>query len=85
MMEGKRYSITSLPEVEARWNQLLVELIAQQTDPGMINMMRSAYWYAVYTIAPSYADDDNAATRFALRKSPGTAPGDKGSHEQAHR
>jgi hypothetical protein len=81
-MDARRYSITSLPEVEARWNALLVELIAQQTDPTMINMMRSAYWYAVYTIAPSYADEDDAATRFALRTHPRR---NEGSDEQAHR
>ena len=80
-----RYTITTLAEVDAVWGKLLVNLIAQQTKPEMIAMMRLAYWYAGFTIAPSYAENHDAASCIALGTRTHVPKMGEGPHEQAHR
>ena len=56
-----RYSIVPLAEVERRWDRLHKELVIKEYSAREIELMRLAYWYAVFTIAPSYAEQTDAA------------------------
>jgi hypothetical protein len=79
-----RHTLTTLQEVEHVWKKMEKRLTAQH-DHVTIALMRLAYWYAVYTIAPSYAEDRHGTACIAAGEAPASGTHKEAAHEQAYR
>jgi hypothetical protein len=85
MYPSARHTIVTLPEVDSAWRKLHKELVEQQHELSTIELMRLAYYYAVFTIAPSYAEKSDAATCPLVGPRTHVSKMGEGPHEQAHR